>query len=178
MSSCSKPRSSSSRARRVVVAWALSAAFAAAPAFAADAAEAQKAVEDYAVIVSADVPLTAISFEHLRRIFLFTERYWKPGAPVRVLLSDDGLEPGSIVLEKLYRMDAQQLRRYILEKLYQQEIDLAPKVVASDELAAAFVVSGSRLIAVVKAEVAKAKHARVLPVDGVLPGAPGYDLRK
>jgi len=144
----------------------------------AQPAETPKIVEEYAVIVSPDVPVAGLTLAQVRRMFLFTERYWKSGTPVRVLLSDDGLVSGSFLLETIYQMDPQRLRRYIIEKLYQQEIDLAPKVVGNDDLAVKFVASGSRLIAIVRAEAVKGEQARVLPVDGALPGSPGYALRK
>ena len=134
--------------------------------------------EEYAVVVSPDVPVSNLSMDQLHRLFLFRERYWKPGLAVTVLLSEDGLEPGSFLLEKIYRMDYASLRRLILEKLYQAEIDLAPKVVASDEVAVAFVASGRGLVAFVRANAAHGSSVKVVSIDGVPPGAPGYVLRR
>lgn len=136
------------------------------------------AAEDWVVVVSADVPATDVSLDHLRRMFLFRERYWKPGLPVTVILSGDDLDAGSFVLQKIYRMDYAALRRMIFEKLYQQEIDLPPKVVASDDIAVAIVASGRGLISVVRASSPRAGDLRVLSVDGIQPGGEGYALRR
>jgi hypothetical protein len=176
MSWSSKPRSRS-RAARLIGALALC-ALAARGVVRADENPAGKPVEEYAVVVSPDVTSTGVSSSQLRRVFLFTERYWKPGAPIRVLLSDDGLQPNSFLLGTIYKMDYESFHRYVLTKLYQQEIDLAPKVVANDHLAVNFVNSGSRLISIVRADAARDGSARILPVDGKLPGSPGYALRK
>jgi len=137
-----------------------------------------EAVEDYAIVVSPDVAVTSINVEQLRRLFLFREKYWKPGRPVKLIFSEDGLEPSSFLLERIYRSDYPSLRRLIVEKLYQDEIDLAPKVVATDEVAAAFVASGRGLIALVRANAVHGTNAKVVAIDGILPGASGYALRR
>jgi len=134
--------------------------------------------EEYVVIVSPDVPAKSISLERLRRLFQFREKYWKPGLPVRIIFSEEGVGPRSFLLENVYRSDYPALRRFIVEKLYQEEIDLAPKVVASDEVAATFVGSGRGLIALVRATAVRGTGATIVAIDGVLPGAAGYALRR
>jgi hypothetical protein len=136
------------------------------------------APEEFVVIASPDVPLSGLSLEQLRRVFLFREKYWKPGLPVTVLLTENGLEPGSFLLEHIYRMDYASLRRLIVEKLYQEEIDYAPRVVASDELAVALAASGRGAIAIVRAKAAEGARVKILAVDGLRPGSPGYALRR
>ena len=130
------------------------------------------------MVVSPDVAVSDLSMDQLRRLFLFRERYWKPGSAVTVLYSEDALEPGSLLLEEIYRMDYATLRRFIVEKIYQEEIDLAPKVVASGKLAVAFVASGRGLITLVRASAAQRSSAKIVSVDGHLPGSGGYALRR
>ena len=136
------------------------------------------AAEDWVVVVSGDVPVTDVSMEHLRRMFLFRERYWKTGLPVTVILSGDDLDAGSFVLQKIYRMEYTALRRMIFEKLYQQEIELPPKVVASDDVAVEIVASGRGLISIVRASALRGGDIHVLSVDGIQPGGGGYALRR
>lgn len=136
------------------------------------------AAEEWVVVVSADVPATNVSLDHLRRMFLFRERYWKPGLPVTVILSGDDLDAGSFVLQKIYRMDYAALRRMIFERLYQQEIELPPKVVASDDIAVEIVASGRGLISIVRTTSLRGGDLHVLSVDGVHPGGEGYALRR
>jgi hypothetical protein len=134
--------------------------------------------EIYAVVVSSDVPVKSLTLDQLRRLFLFRERYWKPGLPVKLLFSEEGLEPQSFLLKTIYGRDYPSLRRLIVEKLYTEEIDLAPKVVASDELAVVFVGSGKGLIALIHASAARGTNARLVAIDGLLPDAAGYKLRR
>ena len=172
MVSWSRPRSFS-RALRATLGGALVAAV-----IASAAAAPAEAVEDYAIVVSPDVAVKSISVEQLRRLFLFREKYWKPGRPVKLIFSEDDLEPQSFLLERIYRSDYPSLRRLIVEKLYQEEIDLAPKVVATDEVAVAFVASGRGLIALVRANAVHGTNAKLVAIDGILPGASGYALRR
>ena len=134
--------------------------------------------EDYLVVISPDVPMSNLSLDQVRRIFLFREKYWKAGLQATIIISDEGLEPGSLLLKKIYRMDHTALRRLILEKLYQGEIDLAPKVVASDRVAVDFVAAGHGLITLVRASVVQGKSVKILSVDGLSVGAAGYALRR
>lgn len=136
------------------------------------------APEDYAVIVSPDVAVSNLDFDRLRRLFLFREKFWEPGRSVTVLLSEDGLQTGSFLVERIYRMDYPSLKRYIFQKLYQQEIDLAPKVVASDEIAVNFVAAGRGLIALVRFSAVRGQSVKMVSVNGRLPGAEGYVLRR
>ena len=141
-------------------------------------ADAPAAVEEYVIVVSSDVPVASLSIDQLRRMFLFREKYWRPGLPVKLIFSEEGVEPGSFLLEHIYRSDYSALRRLIVEKLYQEEIDLAPKVVASDNVAVAFVASGRGLVALVRAAAARGGKAKIVAIDGILPGAAGYALRR
>jgi len=141
-------------------------------------AEAPAVVEEYAVVVSPDVDVKSMDLERVRRLFLLRERYWRPGRSVKLIFSEDSVEPRSFLLERIYRMNYSGLRRLIVEKLYQEEIDLAPKVVASDEVAVAFVASGRGLIALVRTTATTGAGAKVVAIDGVLPGMPGYALRR
>lgn len=180
----SRPRSSSSappaarRGARFATAVAAAMAVAGISAAAPSTAEELPVVEEYAIVVSPDVKVTTLSLERVRRLFLFRETYWRPGLPVRLLYSESGVEPNSFLLQRIYRMEFSSLRRLIVERLYQEEIDLAPKVVASDAVAIAFVASGKGLIALVRANALQGADARPVAIDGVLPGAPGYALRR
>ncbi len=134
--------------------------------------------ESYAVIASPDVPVANLSLDELRRLFLFRERFWRPGETVKVILSEGQLEPGSFLLGQVYRMDFAALRRLILEKLSQGEIDLAPKVVTSDAVTVEYVAAGRGLLALVRAEAAHGARVKVLSIDGALPGQARYALRR
>lgn len=130
------------------------------------------------VVVSPDVERSELRMDELRRIFLFRQRHWSAGRPVTILYSDSNLEPGSCLLEEIYRMDYPRMRRFILEKLYQGEIDLAPLVMTSDEAVVAAVASGKGLIGLVRRDKAAGADVQVLSINGVPPGADGYPLQR
>ena len=135
--------------------------------------------ESFAVVVSADVPARDVSMDELRSIFLFRKRHWAPKRPVTIVFGDDSLGSGSVLLETIYGMDYPSLRRMILEKLYQGELDMAPKVVATDQAVIAYVAQGRGLLGWVHASSLPAESDgsfRVLTVDGKAHTEPGYPL--
>jgi hypothetical protein len=134
--------------------------------------------KEYVVAVSPDVAVSNLSMDELRHIFLFKKRYWKTAQPIRFILSDGDLKPDSFVLEKIYRMDYPAWRRLVLEKLYQEEIDSAPKVVASEELALRFVASGRGLLTLVSSDQLDDASVKSLTIDGEKPGSTEYPLRR
>ena len=134
---------------------------------------------EFAVVASMDVPVSDLTFRELRQLFLFRKRFWKAAQPVTILLSESALESPSYLLEEIYRVkNVRSLRRLILEKLYQEEIDLAPKSVGSCDLALSFVASGRGLLSLVRADKVKDAEVKVLSIDGKLPGDEGYRLRR
>jgi len=165
----SRPRSRSSASSLLVIALLSALAFAppAAP----------QAREDYCVVVSPDVSITDMTMEELRRIFQFEQRFWRGGGRITVLFSETSLESGSFVLDTLYGSDYPGLKLLILEKLYRGEMELAPKVVASDGSVLDFVESGHGLIAIVTRDSVGDNGVKVLTVDGQRPGSEGYPLR-
>jgi len=135
--------------------------------------------ETYVVVVSPDVSMTDLSFEDLRRIFLFRQRFWKPNQPITLLYSEFNFQAGSFMLQSVYAMSRQDLKTLILRRLYSGDIDLAPKIVSSDETAVAFVGNGYGIVALVRADAVSADaRARVLTIDGAAPGSAGYPLRR
>lgn len=131
---------------------------------------------EFAVIASSGVPVDNLTLDELRRVFLFKRGVWRPGQPVNVMLPDSGLPARAFLLRHVYRMSEQDLRRFILERIFQAEIDFAPKVVASDAEALAFIKAGRSLITVVSAGAPRLSQVKVLRIDGKLPRQPGYPL--
>ena len=134
--------------------------------------------ETYVVVVSPDVAYSDIGIDELRRIYQFKQRFWRAGQPLNLLYSEEDLTPGSFLLDRIYRKDYGDVKKLILQSLYSGEIDLAPKVVATDETAVAFVASGRGLIAVVRADAVGDEPVKVLTVGGRAPDAADYPLRR
>jgi len=129
-----------------------------------------------AVVASPDVTVDNLQLAELRRLFTLDRRFWKPGQSATMLYPPGGTPARATLLRLLCRTDEPGLRRMILEKMYRGEIDLAPKVAQSDAEALAFVASGRGLLALVPAALAEHASVKVLLVNGLRPGAPGYPL--
>ena len=131
---------------------------------------------EFAVIASSGVPVDDLTFDELRRVFLFRRSVWRPNQPVNVILPDSGLPARGFLLRHIYRMSDQDLRRFILERIFQAEIDFAPKAVGSDAEAMAFARAGRSIVAVVSAGATLLPDVKVLRIDGKLPREAGYPL--
>jgi hypothetical protein len=134
--------------------------------------------ETYVVVVSPDVPCANIEIDELRRIFELKQHFWRAGQSLNLLFSEENLLPGSFVLDRIYRTDYGDVKKLILQNLYSGEINLAPKVVATDETVVAFVASGRGMIAVVRADAVGDEPVKVLTVGGSAPNAAEYPLRR
>jgi hypothetical protein len=139
-------------------------------------AAAPPAAAEFAAIASGGVPVDGLTLEELRRVFLFKRGVWRPGQPVYVMLPDRGLPARAFLLRHVYRMSDQDLRRFILERIFQAEIDFAPKVVGSEQEALAFVKAGRSIITLVSAAAPRLSEVKVLRIDGKLPRQAGYPL--
>lgn len=136
------------------------------------------AERSFVVVVSPDVPVSGLTVEEVRRIFLLQRNFWKPGEPATILLPEGGSSTRSFLMQKICRTDDQGLKRLILEKLYRAEIDLAPKVVRSAKETVSFVASSRGVIGLVPMEDSGGGVVKVLRIDGKLPGEEGYPLQE
>ncbi len=140
-------------------------------------ADLEAAPFEYAVVVHQDNPMTAISSERLRRIFRSEMREWPTGRTIELLLPRAGTDEKSMLLQKVYGMNDLQLRRYWLQLVYQNRIVDLPMSVPSATVALQIVGRTKGGVAVVPAKSPTERFgARVLAVDGLLPGQDGYPL--
>lgn len=170
------PWSSTPRSRSNAVA-AMTAAIVLAVSSGVPARGAAAPTAEYAVIVSKAVEVDSLTVDELRRILTFRRTHWKAGQAVQILLPPTGSETRKFLLSRIYNLSEADLRRLILERIFQAEIDFAPKVVNSDRDAVAFVASGRSMIAVVDATTRALRDVRVIRIDGKLSGDAGYPLR-
>lgn len=130
------------------------------------------------LVASEDVPLEDVTFEEIRRLYLFRKQFWSPGKPVNLILVESQLAPGSCLLDRIYRMDANAFRAMVRRKIYAAEIEVAPKVVTSESDALAYATHGEGVLTLVPASAVGDAGVRVLKIDGRLPGEPGYPLER
>ena len=82
----------------------------------------------------------------------------------------------NVVLKIIYQMSETQFKQYWIAKIFRAESALAPKVVYSNDMANDLVTAVPGAIAFIDAREVRS-GAKVVRVDGHLPGEPGYPLR-
>jgi len=82
----------------------------------------------------------------------------------------------NVVLKIIYQMSESQFKQYWIAKIFRAESASAPKVVYSNDMANELVTAIPGAIAFIDARDVR-PGAKVLRVDGRLPGEAGYPLR-
>lgn len=134
------------------------------------------AVVVYAVVVAEDVPLTDITMEELRRVFLMKRAFWKPGRPIRLVLPASGLAGRKFLFAYVCQKTEGEMRRLVMESMYKGESDQPPKVAGSDEEALRLVSAIENSVALVSTGTPHGPGLKALRVDGKLPSDQGYPL--
>ncbi len=132
----------------------------------------------YAVIASPTVSVDGLTVEELRNVLLFRKRFWSTGNRVVLLLPASRLDARAYLLTDLYKLSDAGLKRLILEKLFQGEIDVAPRMIESYEQALILAAATRGALSVVRADAVRPGEVKVLRVNGRLPGEQGYPLNK
>lgn len=140
------------------------------------ASPASQAGPAVAIVVHPGVPVSDISFDELRRIFLGERQFWPDRSKVTLLVRAPKAHERSIVLDKIYRMDEDQFRQYWIGKMFRAEIAGGPKIVYSSDMAMNLVGAIRGSIAFIPAS-AVSSDVKVLRIDGKLPSDPGYPLK-
>jgi phosphate transport system substrate-binding protein len=156
--------------RREVVAL----GFAALVGFVPRAASAQ--ADAVAIVVHPATSVDNLTFNELRRIFRGDRQFWDDGRRVTLLIRAPEAEERAVILERIYEMDEDQFREYWIGKMFRAEVATGPKLVYSADMARDLVtVIPGAITFVPVSDVSSG--VKVLRIDGLLPGDPGYPLR-
>jgi len=138
--------------------------------------EGARATDDVGIVVNASVPVTNVSFNELRRIFLGERQFWSSNLRVTLLMRAPAAREREVLLKDVYEMSEAQVRQHWIGKVFRAEAPSAPQMFYSDEeiLQAVAAIPGS-IAAVDTTRVPKG--LKVLRIDGHLPGEAGYRLR-
>jgi hypothetical protein len=131
---------------------------------------------DVAVVVHPDTPVSDLSLADVRKVFLGDRQYWTSNLPVVLLIRAPVARERNVVLKIIYQMSEAQFKQYWIAKIFRAESASAPKVVYSNDMANDLVTAVPGAIAFIDAREVR-PGAKVLRVDGHLPGEPGYPLR-
>jgi ABC-type phosphate transport system substrate-binding protein len=137
---------------------------------------AQRHDVDVAVVVHPDTPISNLNLAEVRKVFLGDRQYWSTNIPVVLLIRAPVARERNVVLEIIYQMSESQFKQYWIAKIFRAEAATAPKVVYSNDMANQLVTAIPGAIAFIDSKDVK-PGAKVLRVDGHLPGEPGYPLR-
>jgi hypothetical protein len=131
---------------------------------------------DVAVVVHPDTPITNLSLAEVRKVFLGDRQYWSTNVPVVLLIRAPVARERDVVLKRIYQMSDAQFKQYWIAKIFRAESASAPKLVYSNDMANELVSAIPGAIAFIDAREVR-PGAKIVRVDGKLPGEPGYQLR-
>ncbi len=133
-------------------------------------------VSDVAIVVHPSVPVDDLTFAEVRKVLLGDRQYWAPNLRVTLLIRAPVARERDLILKTVYKMTEAQYRQYWISKVFRAETAAGPKIVYSNEMAAELVINIPGSLAFVDAGQIP-KGAKVLKIDGHLPGEKGYPLR-
>jgi ABC-type phosphate transport system substrate-binding protein len=129
-----------------------------------------------AIIARSDLPIENLSFAELRRVMLGDRQFWSSNLKVTLLVRAPGSREREVVLKTIYEMSEAQFRQYWIAKVFRAEAASAPRIVYSNEMATELVGQIPGAVAFVDASHVPA-GLKVVKINGLLPGQPGYPLR-
>jgi periplasmic binding family protein len=130
--------------------------------------------DDIAVVVNSSNPATNLSLGDLRKIFAGAKHSWPGGQAVKLVTRGSGC-PERIVLLKLLAMSESEYKQYWTAQVFRGDADAEPLIVPSVGMQKEALSLFPGAISLVRILDVKS-GMRVIRVDGLLPGAPGYPL--
>jgi len=131
-------------------------------------------VPDVAVVVNTKNPVVNLSLGELRKIFAGEKRTWPGAVPIKLIVRMPGAHE-RLVLMNLLAMSEVDFKQYWTAQVYRGEATSEPVAVFSNGMEKEAVVALPGAIALMDARDVKS-GIKVLKVEGLLPGSPGYPL--
>jgi phosphate transport system substrate-binding protein len=132
--------------------------------------------EDLAIIVNKANPVEAMTLAELRDVFLAERSRWPNGRKVTITMLDIGNPERDVVLRTIYRMREADFNRSFLRARFAGETTEEPKLLASPTNMVRFVFNAPGAIGYVRASNLD-NSVKVLRIDGLAPGEPGYKIK-
>lgn len=136
----------------------------------------QGAQSDIAMIVGAKTQVDNVTAGDLKKILMGDRQYWSPGQRIVLLIRAPQARERDVLLKRIYQMSESQFRQYWVAKVFRADAPAGPKVVYSNQTALDLVASLPGAVAFVDAAEVP-RGARVVKIDGRLPGDKGYLLQ-
>ena len=132
--------------------------------------------EDLAIIVNKANPIEALTLAELRNVFLAERSRWPNGRRVTITMLDIGNPEREVVLRTVYRMREADFNRSFLRARFTGETTEEPKLLASPTNMVRFIFNAPGAIGYVRASSLDGS-VKVLRIDGLAPGEPGYRIK-
>lgn len=134
-----------------------------------------RGVPAVAIVVHPSTPVDDLGFQQLRQIFLGEQQFWADNSRVTLLVRAPAAVEREVILDRVYRMNEGQFQQYWIAKVFRAQVPSGPKIVYSSEMAQELVAAIPGAITFMPVS-AVGPGVKVLRIDGLLPGEPGYPL--
>jgi phosphate transport system substrate-binding protein len=130
--------------------------------------------QEVAVVVNPNNPVSTVTKAELRKIFAGEKRTWPGGLSIKLVVRVSGSYE-RVVLLRLLGMSESEYKQYWIARVFQGEAQAEPVALFSNGMQKEAISAFPGAIALVTLGDVK-PGMKVLKVDGLLPGAPGYPL--
>jgi hypothetical protein len=130
--------------------------------------------DDIAVVASSSNPATNVTMPDLKKMFSGVKRGWPGGRPIKLITRGPGCRE-RLTLLKLLSMSEEEYRQYWTAEVFRGEADAAPLAVPSVGMQKEAIMAFPGGLTLVGLKDVK-PGMKVIRVDGLLPGDPGYPL--
>jgi ABC-type phosphate transport system substrate-binding protein len=134
------------------------------------------AADALAIIVNHSNPVDGLTLRELRRIFMLETQNWPNGRKITVVLREKGQPERAEAIKVICGISELAYDRHVLFQTFRGTVGWGPRSILSSSAMLRFVFNAPGAIGYVPADLAD-RAAKVLPIDGVLPGDPKYPLR-
>lgn len=132
--------------------------------------------QSLAIVVNQANPVTNLSYEELRKIFLGERSHWPNGRRITLVMIEPGRPERAAMLRELYHMNEAEFSRHFLHGLFTGQVFVSPKTLNSSVGVCKFVFNVPGAIGYVRASDVD-DSVRVIRIDGHLPEDKDYSLR-
>lgn len=131
-----------------------------------------------AIVAHPGTPVDGLSLPELRRIFRGERQYWSGNRRIILLVRSPLPMERQIVLAQIYRMNEEEFKRLWLSKVFRNTAVSGPKMVENVSTALELVAALPGAISFVSASrLGPDSSLEIIPIEGKLPGDPGYPLQ-
>lgn len=127
------------------------------------------------MVVNLQNPATSMSLVDLRKVFAGDKRTWPGGLSIKLIVRTAGCHERLTML-KLLRMSESEYKLHWAAEVFRGEADAEPITVPSVGMQREAIVAFPGSITLVEAKSVK-PGMKVVKLDGLLPGSPGYPLQ-